>query len=167
MFCSTGEVIFIHLDQMDKTCPSTLILASSQGLLHGQIRGDIRSIQPELALYGSNNRCARTDTVLLPISQVCTRGVTLTVSATIHTVPTMLLTVRQKVGSPCLQVAHNVGIFSHRTVEQQNSRTIEQYNTRISEDQKSRKSRIIEQFNHRTIKQQNSRTVEQQNGRKV
>ena len=35
------------------------------------------SISPELALYSSNKFCARTDTVFSPISQVCTRGVTL------------------------------------------------------------------------------------------
>ena len=35
------------------------------------------SIYPELALYISKNECARTDTVLFSISQVCTRGVTL------------------------------------------------------------------------------------------
>ena len=40
-------------------------------------RGDIMSIYPKLALYSSKNKCARTDTVFFPISQVCTRGVTL------------------------------------------------------------------------------------------
>ena len=78
MFCSTGEVVFIRSDQVDKTCPSTLILASSQGKLLGYIIGYIKSIYPELALYGSKNECARTDTVLFPISQVCTRGETIT-----------------------------------------------------------------------------------------
>ena len=33
---------------------------------------------PELALYSSNIECARTDTVIFPKSQICTRGVTLT-----------------------------------------------------------------------------------------
>ena len=42
------------------------------------MRGDIKSIYPELALYGSKNEGARTDTVFFPISQVYTRGVTLT-----------------------------------------------------------------------------------------
>ena len=37
----------------------------------------MESIYPELALCGSKNECARTDTVFFPISQVCTRGVTL------------------------------------------------------------------------------------------
>ena len=37
----------------------------------------IKSIYPELALDGRNNECARTDSVFFPISQVCTRGVTL------------------------------------------------------------------------------------------
>ena len=74
MFCSPGEVVFIHSGQLDKTCPCTLILASSQGSLLGYIRGVIKSIYPELALYGSKNEGATTDTVFFPISQVCTRG---------------------------------------------------------------------------------------------
>ena len=37
-------------------------------------QGDIKSIYPELALYSSKNECARTDTVIFPKSQVCTRG---------------------------------------------------------------------------------------------
>ena len=37
----------------------------------------MKNIYPELALYGSTNESARTDTVFFPISQVCTRGVTL------------------------------------------------------------------------------------------
>ena len=77
MCCSTGEVIFIHSDQVDKTCPSTLILASSQAKLLGYIRGDIRSIYPELALFSSKHEGARTDIVFFPISEVCTRGFTL------------------------------------------------------------------------------------------
>ena len=31
----------------------------------------MESIYTELALYGSKNECARTDTVFLPISEVC------------------------------------------------------------------------------------------------
>ena len=31
----------------------------------------MESIYIELALYGSKNECARTDTVFLPISEVC------------------------------------------------------------------------------------------------
>ena len=65
MFCSTGEVVFIHSDKVEKTCPTALILASSQ------------SIYPELALSGSKNECARTAIVFFPISQVCSRGATL------------------------------------------------------------------------------------------
>ena len=38
----------------------------------------MESIYPELALCGSKNECGRTETVFFPISQVCTRGVTLT-----------------------------------------------------------------------------------------
>ena len=39
--------------------------------------GDIKSIYPELGLSGRKNEGARTDSVFIPISQVCTRGVTL------------------------------------------------------------------------------------------
>ena len=38
----------------------------------------MESIYTELALYGSKNECARTDTVLLPISEVCDGTVSLT-----------------------------------------------------------------------------------------
>ena len=38
---------------------------------------DIKSWYSKLSLYSSKNECARTDTVFFPISQVCTRGVTL------------------------------------------------------------------------------------------
>ena len=31
----------------------------------------MRSIYSELALYGSKNKCARTDIVFVPISEVC------------------------------------------------------------------------------------------------
>ena len=37
----------------------------------------MESIYANLALSGSTNECARTDTVFFPISQVYTRGVTL------------------------------------------------------------------------------------------
>ena len=74
MLCSTGEVVFIHSDQVDKTCHITLIFASSHGLTSWVHHGDIMNIYPELALYVSKNECARTDTVLFAISQVCTRG---------------------------------------------------------------------------------------------
>ena len=37
----------------------------------------MESICTELALYGSKNECARTDTVFLPISEVCDDTVSL------------------------------------------------------------------------------------------
>ena len=37
----------------------------------------MESIYTELALYGSKNECARTDTVFLPISEVCDGKVSL------------------------------------------------------------------------------------------
>ena len=39
----------------------------------------MESIYTELALYGSKNECARTDTVFLPISEVCDGTVSLTI----------------------------------------------------------------------------------------
>ena len=39
--------------------------------------GNMESIYTELALNGSKNECARTDTVLLPISEVCNGTVSL------------------------------------------------------------------------------------------
>ena len=38
----------------------------------------MESIYTESALYGSRNECARTDTVFLPISEVCDGMVSLT-----------------------------------------------------------------------------------------
>ena len=40
----------------------------------------MESIDTELALYGSTNECARTDTVLLPISEVCNGTVSISAS---------------------------------------------------------------------------------------
>ena len=42
----------------------------------------MESIYTELALYGSNNECARSDTVFLPISQVCNGMVSLALLVT-------------------------------------------------------------------------------------
>ena len=39
----------------------------------------MESIYTELALYGSKNECARTDTVILPIYQVCDGTVSLSI----------------------------------------------------------------------------------------
>ena len=65
MFCPTGQVVFIHSDQVDKKAHSIPILASSQGKLLGYIRGHMESMYPELALCGSKNVCGRTDIVFL------------------------------------------------------------------------------------------------------
>ena len=78
MFCPLGLNKRRQPLQWIKTCPSTLILALSQGLLLGQIRGNMKSMYPKLALYSSKSESAQTDTVFILISQVCTRGVTLT-----------------------------------------------------------------------------------------
>ena len=66
MFCTTGQVVFIDLDRVDKTYPSTLVLTSSQSYFLVYIRGDMESMYPEFALYGSKNVCAWTETVFSP-----------------------------------------------------------------------------------------------------
>ena len=44
----------------------------------------MESLNPELALYGSKNECARTNIVLLPISEVSTGAVSLRAVYTVH-----------------------------------------------------------------------------------
>ena len=46
----------------------------------------MESLYTEVALYGSKNECARTDTVLLPISEVSNGMVSLIVMAVIFVV---------------------------------------------------------------------------------
>ena len=75
--CTAGEVVFIHSDQVDKTCPSTLILTLYQSLLIQYLRGDMESIYTDLALYVSKIECARTDNVVFPISEICKGTVSL------------------------------------------------------------------------------------------
>ena len=43
----------------------------------------MESIYTELALYGSKNECARTDTVFLPIAEVCNGTVSLSYSKSV------------------------------------------------------------------------------------
>ena len=64
IFFTDGEVVFIHSDQEDKTCPSTLIWASYQSYILQHLRGDMESIYTELTPYGIKIECARTDNVL-------------------------------------------------------------------------------------------------------
>ena len=40
------------------------------------IKWDMESLNPEFALYGTQNKCAKTDTDFFSISEVCTMGVT-------------------------------------------------------------------------------------------
>ena len=40
----------------------------------------MEGIYTELALYGSKNKCARTDTVFLPTSEVCNATISLVLS---------------------------------------------------------------------------------------
>ena len=70
-FFSAGEVAFIHLNQVNKTCPSTLIWASYQSLLLQYLMGVMESIYTELALNAIKKECARTDNVIFLISEIC------------------------------------------------------------------------------------------------
>ena len=58
---SDGKKMFIVSNQVDKTCSSTLISASYQSLLLVYLKVCMESLNPELALYGSKNMCARTE----------------------------------------------------------------------------------------------------------
>ena len=64
--------------QLYNICPNTLIWSSSQSLLLEYLRWVMESIYTKLALYGSKNERARTDTVFVPISQVYNGKVSLT-----------------------------------------------------------------------------------------
>ena len=66
-FFPGGRVLFIHLDEVDNTWPSTMILVSSQSLFLEGIRGDTERLNTKFALYGSKNQCAGTDTVVFPL----------------------------------------------------------------------------------------------------
>ena len=48
-FCLPGEVVFIKLDQVDKTWPSPFVVALSQRLILDYLRGDIESLKPEFS----------------------------------------------------------------------------------------------------------------------
>ena len=71
IFFSAVEVVFIHLNQVNKTCPSTLIWASYQSLLLQYLMGDMESKYTELAPNAIKKECARTDDVIFPISEIC------------------------------------------------------------------------------------------------
>ena len=71
MFYPPGENEWRWPFQLYKICPSTLIWSSPQNLLPEYLRVAIEIMYTELALYGSTNLCARTNTVFLPISEVC------------------------------------------------------------------------------------------------
>ena len=66
MFCTVRQVIFIHPDQVDKTCSSTLSLVSSQSLLLEYVREHMDSLRCEFTLYGSQNECSRTNYLVSP-----------------------------------------------------------------------------------------------------
>ena len=60
-----------------KAIAEDTIIAKALGQLLQYLRGVIESVYTELALYGSKNYCARTDTVFLPICEVCNGTVSL------------------------------------------------------------------------------------------
>ena len=55
MLCPAGQVIFIHSKTIDKTGPTTLIIASTSGELSEYLRGVIESVNPEVAPYHRKN----------------------------------------------------------------------------------------------------------------
>ena len=61
---------------MDKEGPRTLILDSSQSTLM-YIRGYIKSLDHEFALYGLKNLCSSAAVVFFPLSKVSTGEMTL------------------------------------------------------------------------------------------
>ena len=64
--------------QLDKGGPSTTILGSYQSLLLEYLRGLLKRPNPKFALYCVTNECVRTNTLLLPLSEVSTEAVSLT-----------------------------------------------------------------------------------------
>ena len=67
---------FVQLERLSsfilvKTCPITHISALYQSWLLQYLRGDMKSIYPELALYGDQIECARTDNAFFSMSEVC------------------------------------------------------------------------------------------------
>ena len=43
------------------------------------VKGDMEILNMDFSVYGSKIKCARTDTVFFPMSEGCTRGVTLAI----------------------------------------------------------------------------------------
>ena len=69
--------------------------------------------------YGSKKKCARTDTVLFPISHVCTRGVTQYAKTNLNH-PLILLTKRNLYSSG---FSYEKQIFSHNYYHEEEMRT--------------------------------------------
>ena len=70
MLCASGHVVFILLDQVDKTGPITIILGSTNSKFLRYFRGYIVSLNPVSAPYGSKNERARADTISPPIGDL-------------------------------------------------------------------------------------------------
>ena len=50
IFCPAGQVVFIHSDQDDKTCPDTLSSGPSQSYLLDYLSGAMKILNPQFAL---------------------------------------------------------------------------------------------------------------------
>ena len=72
-----SELIETTCPVWDKTCLCTLLVPSSEISFLESIKGDMESLRPEFAFYAIKIKFPMTDTVIFPISEVCTRGVTL------------------------------------------------------------------------------------------
>ena len=77
MFCPAGQVVLIHSDQFDQTCPSILIFSFSSELTSIVQKRGMDSLNPEFSLNGSKNEHTRTVTVFFPLSDVSNRAVVL------------------------------------------------------------------------------------------
>ena len=79
MFCLDGEVVFIHLKQMDKIGSSALVLVFTRGKPEYYLSGVIDSVNPKFAPSDSKNECATTDNVFPPYNELSTGTVALQV----------------------------------------------------------------------------------------
>ena len=70
MFCTDGEVVFIHSKHVNKIGSSTLILVVTCGLLKDYLGGVIDSVNVELASSDSKNECTRTKHTFPPFQRL-------------------------------------------------------------------------------------------------
>ena len=77
MFCLNGEVVFIHLKQVNKIGSGTLILVIKCGLLKDYLNWVIDSVNSKFAFSESKNECSRTKNFFPSLPEVNTGTVAL------------------------------------------------------------------------------------------